>query len=61
MPGACAPGARQAQTVHWTVCARALSSVTGFARASPFTSLRASPACRFGLRLSLQKFHLRSG
>ena len=25
MPGAGAPGARQAQTVHWTVCVRALS------------------------------------
>jgi hypothetical protein len=43
MPAAGAVGARQAQTVHWTVCVRALSSESGCARLSPSTSLHRTP------------------
>jgi len=46
MPRACALCARRAQTVHWTVCARALSPPPACGRRLLLTSLRGPPDCR---------------
>ena len=46
MPSAGALGVRQAQIVPQTVCVRAHSPGSGFARCSPLTSLRGPPTAR---------------